>query len=228
MSKENFKFIRNDKLKVKQISGNIGSKVSANINAENKVIQKGAEKVDRIVKFRREASRMASMANKRIKRLESNSLQSSPAYQGYLKSGGEKFSVRGKDYNELQAEVARMKRFIDANTSTVRGVNSYLKGIAKDTGLKYKNLEDLRNKADKFFELAAKTEEYLRTVEDMASAIGYQKIWESINQYVSTNKIDLSATELSVDDMIEEVTKALTEYKKPEYVSGHFFKLTND
>ena len=161
---------------------------------------------------------MASLANKRLNRLESNNLQDSPAYRGYLEKGGQRFSVRGKSYNEVQAEVARMKAFIDANTSTVRGVNNYLREIASNTGIKYSNLTELRKKAPKFFELANKVEQYLRTVEDMASAIGYGKIWESINVYTQQNKVDLSASENDVDKMIADITKAIVEHEKPEYM----------
>lgn len=179
------------------------------------------EKEERIKAYRKEASRLAAIANKRIERLEKNGLENSPAYQGYLKSGGGKFSVKGKDHNELQAEVSRINKLIKANTSTVRGVNNYLKGMAKDTGMKYKNLKELQVKADEFFKLSSKIEEYLTTVEDMASAIGYQKIWESINVFIKDNKIDLTNTKMSIEEMTETISKAIAEYEKPEYVKSN-------
>ena len=187
--------------------------------AQTRLQENANEKAERIREYRKEASRMASMANKRLNRLEENDLKDSPAYRGYLEKGGKRFSVRGKTYNQVQAEVARMKAFIDANTSTVRGVNNYLKEIAANTGIQYKNLSELREKAPKFFELASKVEQYLRDVEDMASAIGYEKIWESINVYVEQNKIDLRSSENDVDKMIEDITQAIKEFEKPEYVN---------
>lgn len=187
--------------------------------AQSRLQENANEKAERIKEYRKEASRMASLANKRLNRLEENDLKDSPAYRGYLEKGGKKFSVRGKDYNQVQAEVARMKAFIDANTSTVRGVNNYLKEIAANTGIQYKNLSELREKAPKFFELASKVEQYLRDVEDMASAIGYEKIWESINVYVEQNKIDLRSSENDVDSMIEDISQAIKEFEKPEYVN---------
>lgn len=168
-----------------------------------------------IQEFRREASRLAAMANKRVERLERNNLTSTPAYQRYLKDGGVKFSVRGKSYNEVQREVAKLKRFIDSETSTVRGANNVLKELAANTGIKYKNLEDLRSKSKQFFELASKVEQYLRNVEDIASAIGYQKIWEAINEYTAQNKIDLANADEAIDSMVEKVSKALAEYDEP-------------
>lgn len=172
------------------------------------------EKVERIRLYRAEASKLASMANKRIQRLESNGLTDSPAYKAYIETGG-KFGVRGKDHNQLQAEVARLRKFIEAETSTVKGVTNTLKEMASNTGIKYDNLKDLRAKASKFFELSSKVEQYLRTVEDMASAIGYQKIWEAINQYVKNEQIDLSSAEGDIDGMVRAVTDALKEYEQP-------------
>lgn len=81
--------------------------------------------------------------------------------------------------------------------------------MAKNTGIKYKNLYDLRSRADKFFELASKVEQYLRTVDDIASAIGYQKIWEAINTYTKESKTDLANSETDIDSLVENVTKML-------------------
>lgn len=181
----------------------------------SKILSKEAK----IIAYRKEASRLVSLANKRVQRLESNGLKDSPAYKKYLETGG-KFSVRGKTHNQLQAEVSRLRNFIDSETSTVRGVTNTLKEMANNTGIKYNNLKDLRSKAPKFFELASKVEQYLRTVEDMASAIGYQKIWEQINQYVKDEKIDLGDSEANIDSMVKSITEALKEYDNPITISG--------
>ena len=173
----------------------------------------GKEK--RIRDFRKEASRLASMANKRIERLEKNNLTDSPAYKRYIKDGGQRFGVKGKSYNQVQSEVARLNRFLNSETSTIKGINSVLKNMAENTGIKYSNLEDLRKKAPKFFELASKVEQYLRTVEDMASAISYDKIWEIINEYTEANKIALDDSESDIDNMIKAVVNAIKEYDEP-------------
>lgn len=159
--------------------------------------------------MRQEASRLSSIANKRIKRLENAGLQSSPAYQKYIAEGGKKFGVRGKDYNEVQAELARLRQFLNSKTSTIRGVNANLREMAANTGIKYRNLAELRSKADRFFELSSKVEQYLRNVEDMASAIGYQKIWEAVNQYVQEAGIDLSEGDAKIDEMAGIIGDAL-------------------
>lgn len=176
---------------------------------------KNTEKDQRIREFRNEASRKASLANKRIERLERNKLTDSPAYQRWVEDGGAKFGVRGKSFNQVQAEMARLDRFIKSESSTVRGANNMLKELAENTGIKYKNMTDLREKAPKFFELSSKVEQYLRTVDDMASAIGYQKIWETINEYTKEANVDLGDSEADIDSMIEQITDAIKEYDDP-------------
>lgn len=184
-------------------------------------------KADRINAYRRHASRLASKANKRIKRLEKNDLTDSPAYKTYIKGKG-RFGVAGKTYNELQAEVSRLNGFINSNSSTIRGINSTLKEMAKNTGIKYQNLKELRRKSSKFFELASKVEQYLRNVEDMASAIGYQKIWQAINEYTRSAEVDLSSGEADIDGMISSVTSAIKTYESPTRLpDGGWYKLSD-
>lgn len=197
---------------------------------DTRVAQAAEEKARRIREYRQEASRLASMANKRVARLERNNLTNTPAYQTYLESGG-KFGVRGKSYNEVQAEVARLNRFLNAQSSTVRGANNVAKQIASNTGIKYSNLDELREKSARFFELASKAEQYARNVLDAASALGYQKIWDVINTLEQQNEIDLASAEASVDDMLAKVTDALDEYE-PEpvdtLIGNVWFELDKD
>lgn len=199
------------------------------LNKDSKLLQ-GNTKTDNIKAMRKEASRLASLANKRVARLERNELKESPAYKQYIESGG-KFGVKGKDYNQVQQELSRLRRFIDSQTSTVKGTIDNLKTMAANTGITYKNLKDLKQKSSKFFELAGKVEQYLRTVDDMASAVGYQKIWEAINEYTDKAKIDLGDSEANIDTMIAAVTDAIKEYETPDTINeineNFYYRLTD-
>ena len=115
----------------------------------------------------------------------------------------------------MQSEIKRLNRFIDAQTSTVRGTHTVLKDMAKNTGQTYKNLTELKQKSAKFFELASKTEQYLRNIHDAGSAIGYQKIWEQINTYIKESNADLADGKLNLDQMIESVSNALLQFDEP-------------
>lgn len=167
------------------------------------------QKYERIKAYRQEASRLASKANKRIERLEKSDLKSSPAYQKWVKDGSVRFGVKGKTYNEVQAEVARLNNFLNSETSTIRGIENVLKTMADNTGIKYDNLSDLRAKASNFFEIASKLEQYYRTVLDMGSAIGYQELWEVINSYVATEELDLAAADLDIEQATQRILQAM-------------------
>ena len=165
---------------------------------------------ENIKEAKKEITKLASMANKRLQRLENANLESSPAYKKWVADGGVKFSVKGKDHNQLQRELSRLQTFINAETSTVRGANNTLKEMAKNTGIKYKNLKELRAKSDTFFELASKVEQYLRQVDDIASAIGYQKIWQAINLYTKDARVDLAQADTDIDTLVANVTDLLS------------------
>lgn len=171
---------------------------------------------DEYARLKAEVSKKASMANKRLVRLENNNLTETPAYKKWTDyKGGVKFSVKGKDYNQLQQELARLNNFINATTSTVRGANKVLKEIASNTGIKYGSIKELQAKSKQFFELTSKIEQYLRQTENSATAIGYRKIWEAINQYVQDEKIALGDANLDIEELTYKIAE-LTSYEKVE------------
>lgn len=147
---------------------------------------------DKYKELRKEVSRMASMANKRIDRLERNNLTMLPAYQAWEKNGSVRFSVKGKSYEETQAEYWRLKKFLDDRTSTVKQANDFLREMAENTGIQYNGLEDLKTKSAKFFELADLIKQYNQSINQSAQALDYQKIWKDINTYVLDTGADLS------------------------------------
>lgn len=174
-----------------------------------------ATKVQRMKAFRKEASRLAAMANKRIERIERNGFTDAPAYQGYLYSGGTRFGIKGKDYNQVQAEMGRINKFLKAATSTITGIKNNLKEMAKNTGIQYSNFADLKAKAPKFFELRSKVEQYLDAIADRAAVYDSTRIFDAINVTVRDYRIDLTKAGGDLDGMVAAVTAALEEYRKP-------------
>lgn len=175
---------------------------------------------DRIRALKKEIQRKANIAHKRLKRLEKNNLTDLPAYQQWVKDGEVRFGVRGKDYNELQAELARLNRFLDSKTSLVRQANKYMKEIAEMTGVKYGSVKELPDKLRNFFRVVEKVEEYLRLVEGSASAIGYHKIWEVVNEVVEHEEIDLEDSEVDVEEIMDKVLEALQYEQSLEWIEG--------
>lgn len=157
---------------------------------------------EKYLELKKEVSRMASMANKRLVRLERNDLTNLPAFREWETHGAIKFSVKGKNYQQLQSEYWRLKHFLDDRTSTVKSANKFLREMAENTGIKYKGLADLKAKSKQFFELAQKIKEYNQSIQQSALALDYQKIWEQINTYVKNTQTDL-ASAISSDEQLE-------------------------
>lgn len=180
---------------------------------------------DKYKELRAEVSRMASMANKRLNRLENNNLTMLPAYQAWEQNGSIRFSVKGKDYNQLQAEFWRLKNFLDDRTSTVREANAFLREMAENTGIKYNGLEDLKSKSARFFELAEKIREYNQAIGQAAQALDYQKIWQQINTAVQQDALDLSEA-VSSDEQLERFLDFMNEVQ-PVEDNKEGYSLTN-
>lgn len=89
-------------------------------------------------------SRLSSTANKRLKNLESKEIRS-PAYRGAVKSGG-KFGARGKNINELRSEYMRVRGFLKAKTSTIKGYQKVRNELLDRIGAPRDTPEEVLNK----------------------------------------------------------------------------------
>ena len=65
-------------------------------------------------------------AKRNIRDLQRHNLGDTPAIQKLEENGKIKFSVKGKTYNELQSDYFRLKRFVESETSTVKGATNVL------------------------------------------------------------------------------------------------------
>ena len=181
---------------------------------------------DKYLELKKEVSRMASMANKRLVRLERNELTDLPAYQSWIQNGAIKFSVANKDYNQLQNEFWRLKNFLDNKTSLVKQANKFLKDMAKITGIKYGNLSELKAKSKQFFELANKVKEYYKSANQSAQALDYQKIWKQINTQIKQGEIKIGEG-LSTDEVLQRFLKAMEEVAPVEQMQEGYKDMGN-
>lgn len=142
-------------------------------------------------------------ANARLDRLERNELTNLPAYQAWEKHKPERFSMAGTDYNELQKELGRVNRFLNAETSLVNPAKRYMKDVADNIGIKYDSVAELPEKTKKFFELQSKIEQYNKT-SGAGSYQGYQEIWQNINEYVEQEGIELGE-DTDIDEVLQKI-----------------------
>lgn len=148
-------------------------------------------------------SRLASAANKRIKRLTESGIDKlSPAvYSAQKRTKGKttrsripQFSVKGKNVNELRAEFLRAQNFLSSKTSTVSGTRAYIKSMGdiikknptkaekKRIGEFYEALHKLKESDPAFFEDSLK---YKSALEELKKS--YHKGMSIDDMYNSVN-----------------------------------------
>ena len=153
--------------------------------------------------FRKEVSRLNSMANKRIRRLSESEYKSSPAYQKWVKDGSEYFSIRGKTQSEVWKEYYRVKSFLDSKTSSITGTKEVLKNINKYTGMNLP-IEQVKEVATDYFNLASKVSEWVN-VKGLGAIYDSNQIYEQIN--LVTEQYNMDLTNMNVSNMLDYVTE---------------------
>lgn len=175
-------------------------------------------------KYRQEASRLVSMANKRLKRLEQQDLTMSPAYKKFIDEGGQKFGIRGKSKEEVKAEVARLNNFLKQTTSTVKGTKKYLTNIAREIGItKFNSYQSLNMQLKSFFEVSERVMEYLKNSKEVSVSINYKKIWEEVNEYAETIGKEFTSLNEDIVDIAENILKATT-HSRIDEITDEFLK----
>ena len=179
---------------------------------------------DKERKYRQEASRKVSMANKRLKRLEEQDLSMRPSYKKWIDEGGQKFGIKGKTAEEVKAEVARLNKFLKQTTSTVKGTKKYLTNIASQVGIKnYDSYQSLNSQLKDFFEVSDRVREYLKNSKEIAVSIGYKKIWQEVNEYAETVGKDFASLNKDIVEIASSITHA-NAYSKLDDLTDDFLK----
>lgn len=156
--------------------------------------------------FRKEVSRLSAMANKRLRRLGESDFSSSPAYQKWLKEGGEYFSIKGKSQQEVWQEYYRVKSFLDSKTSSITGTKSVLMNINKYTGMNLDSVEEVKEVASKYFELSSKISQYV-DIKGLGGIYDSGQIYKQINMV--TQELDIDLTNADFDELLYYVTEEI-------------------
>ena len=67
----------------------------------------------------------------------------------------------------------------------------------------------------------------MRNVEGSASAIGYQKIWEVISNYVETNEIELDSTNYDMEKVLDDIIQLAKYDVVTDYIEFDAFGYIN-
>lgn len=156
--------------------------------------------------FRKEVSRLSSIANKRIRRLQESDFVSSPAYQKWLKEGGDLFGIRGKTQAEVWNEYYRVQSYLNSKTSSITGTKQVLDNMNEYTGMNLETYEEIINASSDFFRLADRVSEYLNVI-GLGAIYDSGQIYNMIN-YI-TQDINIDVEDMGVDGMTNYVTQEL-------------------
>lgn len=156
-------------------------------------------------------SQMARTANKRLDRLAKNNLEGQSAYAKWYDNGAVRFSVKGKNYQQLQKEYWRVKNFLDSQTSTIKGAKQNMQRVAeKIMGLKAENvakmsLQELNDITTNFFRIKDTMEDYYEQINNNAKRLDYQKIFTEIQQYFNANELMALGTNTDFDVLVKQM-----------------------
>lgn len=165
-------------------------------------------------------------AKRNISDLQRHNLGDTPAIQKLEENGKIKFSVKGKTYNELQSDYFRLKRFMEAETSTVKGATNVLENIAKNINIQYNDLNEIIVKSRVFFDIASKVEQILEAQSQLAFTMGYQTIWTAVNNMVERKKInlqDMPSIEEAASIVYDSLINEYLQEEREESILSEFF-----
>ena len=165
-------------------------------------------------------------AKRNITDLQRHNLGDTPAIQKLEENGKIKFSVKGKTYNELQSDYFRLKRFMEAETSTVKGATNVLENIAKNINIQYNDLNEIIVKSRVFFDIASKVEQILEAQSQLAFTMGYQTIWTAVNNMVERKKInlqDMPNIEEAANIVYDSLVNEYLQEEREESILSEFF-----
>lgn len=179
-------------------------------------------------------NQLVSKANKRLRRLEKKGWKTG-AYKKAKMTGGAFHNKRGASYHEKAKEYQRVKNFLNAKTSTVRGSKKVVKDMLNRTGLSDMiddtpdtiMTTDIEDNGDgstsvinKFFDIASMVDEYLKN--HRGAKISSDEIWRSVHDtYLSGYDVDFS--DVDPDEMVGNVVRKLHE----DYLKSHGSKSSN-
>lgn len=200
-------------------------KLTVSIDVEKSDIQKLKQEEREL---RREASRKASMANKRLKRLEEQGLTKTSAYKSWFDNGGVKFGVRGKSKRQVQMEMARLDKFLNMQTSTVGGAKKNLESIANRIELyNWDNYKDLEKQIANYYELQNKVLEYSRNIKEIGVSLNYQKVGEVVSDYLKETNGVMFGTGEEVLELTKKTVEAIGRGKMSEVLDDLTAKMEN-
>ena len=157
---------------------------------------------ERIKAIKEYSYKVTNIANKRLKRLDSEGFNT-PAYRHWEETtGGAKYGIRGKDLDGVIETIQQAERFINMGTSTLGGGRTYLRDIGERLGLDVSDEHAIQRSSNQIFGVTHKLDEYLKSGGG-GTAIGSDELQQYVSKFIQEN----DAQDMSVDDVLHALTQ---------------------
>lgn len=157
---------------------------------------------ERIKAIKEYSYKVTNIANKRLKRLDSEGFNT-PAYRHWEETtGGVKYGIRGKDLDGVIETIQQAERFINMGTSTLGGGRQYLRGIGERLGLDVSDEHAIQRSSNQIFGVTRKLDEYLKSGGG-GTAIGSDELQQYVSKFIQENDVQ----DMSVDDVLHALTQ---------------------
>ena len=170
-------------------------------------------------------TKLASAANKRVKRLGENGL-ATPALRKADK--GKHFGSKDKNLKQLRSEYKRVSGFLKSETSTVKGYKSFLNRLSKkfkEKGVKVGggSTEEMQDFIDKETRIYDWLKDRNPLIED---SIYKYSVMPKLSEYINQGNLSESAIKKRMQKYINEEYKKIQESRNID--TSQFFDITED
>lgn len=165
-------------------------------------------------------SKLANKANQRIDRLRDKGFDTNPALQSFMKNrAGQRFSVAGKNYRELQTELSQVEYFLRLKTGTITGYREHMidsfNNIA--TNAELLSTLDLHKYSTRFWDVYRGIEDSLQR-QGLIAIFDSEEIRDAVERYVlgNANNSPLNLLDDDIEDQINDIIDIIEEQLEDE------------
>ena len=170
-------------------------------------------------------TKLASAANKRVKRLGEKGLDTPALRKAYK---GKHFGSKDKNLKQLRSEYKRVSGFLKSETSTVKGYKSFLNRLSKnfkEKGVKVgsgtiKETQDFIDKETRIYDWLKERNPFIE------ESIYKYSVMPKLSEYINQGNLSELAIKKRMQKYIKEEYKKIQESRNID--TSQFFDITED
>ena len=149
-------------------------------------------------------TRLVSASNKRLARLKKAGINYTPAMHKIYTQGATRFSVKGKNRNQLMHEFANVRNFLNDKTSSVSGYKKFAKKFAETFGQDYQDTLNEKSEAGQNFRSIVELIEEIKRIWPEFALMTFSEQYVYCVNLLHDNGNDFDAALAWVRNMVKE------------------------